>query len=31
MSAHEIIIWVMAALAALEALDRIFGNKILKL
>lgn len=28
MSAHEIIIWVMAAFAALGALDRIFGNKI---
>jgi ethanolamine transporter EutH len=28
MSAHEVIIWVMAAFAALGALDRIFGNKI---
>lgn len=28
MSAHEIIIWVMAAFAVLGALDRIFGNKI---
>ncbi len=28
MSAHEIIIWVMAAFAALGAIDRIFGSKI---
>lgn len=28
MSAHEVIIWIMAAFAALGALDRIFGNKI---
>ncbi len=28
MSAHEIIIWIMAAFAALGALDRIFGNRI---
>ena len=27
MSAHEIIIWIMAAFAVLGALDRIFGNK----
>ena len=27
MSAHEILIWVMAAFAVLGALDRIFGNK----
>lgn len=27
MSAHEIIIWVMAAFAVLGALDRIFGNR----
>ena len=27
MSAHEIIIWVMAGFAVLGALDRIFGNK----
>ena len=27
MSAHEIIIWLMAAFAVLGALDRIFGNK----
>ena len=27
MSAHEILIWVMAAFAALGALDRIFGNR----
>lgn len=28
MSAHEILIWVMAAFAALGALDRIFGNRL---
>ncbi len=28
MSAHELIIWVMAAFAALGALDRIFGSRI---
>ena len=28
MSAHEIVIWVMAAFAVLGALDRIFGNKL---
>lgn len=28
MSAHEIIIWLMAAFAVLGALDRILGNKI---
>lgn len=27
MSAHEILIWIMAAFAALGALDRIFGNR----
>ena len=27
MSAHEVIIWLMAAFAVLGALDRIFGNK----
>lgn len=27
MSAHEIIIWIMAAFAVLGAFDRIFGNK----
>ena len=27
MSAHEIIIWIMAAFAVLGALDRIFGNR----
>ena len=27
MSAHEILIWVMAVFAALGALDRIFGNR----
>ncbi len=27
MSAHEILIWVMAAFAVLGALDRIFGNR----
>ena len=28
MSAHEIVIWIMAAFAVLGALDRIFGNKL---
>ena len=28
MSAHEILIWVMAAFAALGALDRILGNRL---
>ncbi len=28
MSAHEVIIWVMAAFAALGAIDRIFGSKV---
>lgn len=28
MSAHEIIIWIMAAFAAAGALDRIFGNRL---
>ena len=28
MSAHEILIWVMAGFAALGAIDRIFGNKL---
>ena len=28
MSAHEILIWVMAAFAVLGALDRIFGNRL---
>ena len=27
MSAHELLIWIMAAFAALGALDRIFGNR----
>ena len=27
MSAHEIVIWIMAAFAVLGALDRIFGNR----
>ncbi len=28
MSAHEVIIWIMAGFAALGAIDRIFGSKI---
>ena len=28
MSAHEIVIWIMAAFAVLGALDRIFGNRL---
>ena len=28
MSAHEIIIWIMAAFAAAGTLDRIFGNRL---
>ena len=28
MSAHEILIWIMAAFAVLGALDRIFGNRL---
>lgn len=28
MSAHEIIIWIMAAFAAAGALDRVFGNRL---
>ena len=28
MSAHEILIWIMAIFAVLGAIDRIFGNRI---
>ena len=28
MSAHEIVIWVMATFALIGAIDRIFGNRL---